>query len=155
MKTLTKGFTLIELIIVMAILGILAIGLIAVLDPVEQIRRGQDTGLKNTAIEISRAQDRAFASTSAGGSATYMATIANLQTAGELKSAISTTGISMALTNALGTTKPYACFTPTSKALKLDPNTKYSDSGSATSAPATTCTGAGTISSTCTVWCIQ
>ena len=37
MNILKKGFTLIELIIVIAILGILAAGLLAILDPIEQI----------------------------------------------------------------------------------------------------------------------
>lgn len=43
------GFTLIELIVVIAILGILAIGLIVALNPIEQINRATDTTTLTTA----------------------------------------------------------------------------------------------------------
>ena len=38
-----KGFTLIELLIVIGILGILAAGLQAAIDPIEQLKKGQDS----------------------------------------------------------------------------------------------------------------
>lgn len=47
-----QGFTLIEIIIVVAILGILAIGLVAALNPVEQINRARDTTTLNVAREF-------------------------------------------------------------------------------------------------------
>ena len=50
-----QGFTLIELLIVMAIIAILAVGLIAALDPLEQIRKGTDTGVRSTATELKNA----------------------------------------------------------------------------------------------------
>ena len=53
MKKFTKGFTLIELLIVIALLGALAVALLAALDPLEQINKGTDTGVRNTVAEIS------------------------------------------------------------------------------------------------------
>lgn len=53
-----KGFTLIEIIIVVAILGILAIGLIAALNPVEQINRAHDATTLTLAREFTNAASR-------------------------------------------------------------------------------------------------
>ena len=50
--SLLKGFTLIELLIVIALLGALAVGLLAALDPFEQLKKGTDTGTRNTVSEI-------------------------------------------------------------------------------------------------------
>lgn len=47
-----KGFTLLELLIVVALLGALFIGLLATLDPLEQINRGTDTARRNIVSEI-------------------------------------------------------------------------------------------------------
>ena len=58
MKRITKGFTLIELLIVIALLGALAVALLAALDPLEQIKKGNDTGVRNTVAEISGAITR-------------------------------------------------------------------------------------------------
>ena len=52
MKKNLLGFTLIELLIVIALLGTLAVALLAALDPLEQIRKGTDTGIRNTVAEI-------------------------------------------------------------------------------------------------------
>ncbi len=46
-----RGFTLIELLIVIALLGALAVGLLAALDPFEQLKKGTDTGTRNTVAE--------------------------------------------------------------------------------------------------------
>lgn len=56
-----KGFTLIELLIVIGILGILAAGLLAAVDPLEQLRKGRDTSKRNVAIEVYNANARYFA----------------------------------------------------------------------------------------------
>ncbi|KXK07844.1 MAG: hypothetical protein UZ21_OP11001000906 [Microgenomates bacterium OLB22] len=56
-----KGFTLIELLIVIALLGALAVGLLAALDPFEQLKKGTDTGIRNTLSEFHGATIRFFA----------------------------------------------------------------------------------------------
>ncbi len=47
-----KGFTLIELIIGITILALLAVGLLAALDPAEQFAKARDTSTRNTLLEI-------------------------------------------------------------------------------------------------------
>ena len=47
-----KGFTLIELIIGITILALLAVGLLAALDPAEQFAKARDTSTRNTLLEV-------------------------------------------------------------------------------------------------------
>jgi len=56
-----KGFTLMELLIVIGVLGILAAGLLAAIDPFEQLKKARDTNNRNTAIEPLRSSQRYFA----------------------------------------------------------------------------------------------
>ncbi len=67
LKTTTKnvgrslrqaGFTMIELLIVIAILGILAVAVLSAINPVEQINRGRDTGSRSDAEQLLSAIDR-------------------------------------------------------------------------------------------------
>jgi prepilin-type N-terminal cleavage/methylation domain-containing protein len=46
------GFTLIELLVVIGILGILAAALIATIDPFEQLKKANDSSVKNVAVEF-------------------------------------------------------------------------------------------------------
>ncbi len=62
MRQLKKGFTLIELIIVIAILGVLAVALIGALNPIEQVQRGQDAGRQATSKAIIDSINRFYAS---------------------------------------------------------------------------------------------
>ncbi|MBP7843012.1 prepilin-type N-terminal cleavage/methylation domain-containing protein [Candidatus Woesebacteria bacterium] len=54
----TMGFTMIELLIVIAILGILAVAVLSAINPVEQINRGRDTGSRSDAEQLLSAIDR-------------------------------------------------------------------------------------------------
>ncbi len=56
-----KGFTLIELLVVIGILGILAVGLLAAIDPFEQLKKGRDTNLRNVTVEYVNACTRYYA----------------------------------------------------------------------------------------------
>ncbi len=56
----SPGFTLIELLVVIGILGILAAGLLATIDPFEQLNKAQDSNLKNAAAEFLNANIRYF-----------------------------------------------------------------------------------------------
>ena len=53
-----RGFTMIELLIVIAILGILAVAVLSAINPVEQINRGRDTGSRSDAEQLLSAIDR-------------------------------------------------------------------------------------------------
>lgn len=55
------AFTMIELLIVIAILGILAVAVLAAINPVEQINRGRDTGSRSDAEQLISAIDRFYA----------------------------------------------------------------------------------------------
>jgi prepilin-type N-terminal cleavage/methylation domain-containing protein len=113
MKNFNKGFTLIELLIVIALLGALAVGLLAALDPFEQLKKGTDTGIRNTVAELHGAVVRYYGiknympwctlaactayrdgddnvlATPILGSA-WTTTITEIESAGELKSGFST-----------------------------------------------------------------
>ncbi|MFH2085830.1 MAG: type II secretion system protein [bacterium] len=56
------GFTMIELLIVIAVLGILAVAVLAAINPIEQINRGRDTGSRSDAEQLISAIDRYYAS---------------------------------------------------------------------------------------------
>lgn len=49
------GFTLIELLVVIGVIGVLAAVILAVLDPLEQVNRGRDSGRISTVAQIGRA----------------------------------------------------------------------------------------------------
>jgi prepilin-type N-terminal cleavage/methylation domain-containing protein len=53
-----KGFTLIELLIVIVILGILAVAILSAINPVEQIRKANDSARKSDAAELLSALER-------------------------------------------------------------------------------------------------
>jgi len=55
---INHGFTMIELLIVIAVLGILAIAVLATINPIEQINRGRDTGSRGDAEQLLSAIDR-------------------------------------------------------------------------------------------------
>ncbi len=157
MKKLSKGFTLIELLIVIALLGALAVALLAALDPLEQIKKGTDTGVRNTVSEIHSSIVR-YTSLQGGqlpftGTLPFQAVGTNtagvahiaLQKVidqGELKSdfmqlsgkqleSVFMTGI-----NESGVVVINVCYAPTAKSFKTDLNTKFyvadSASGSVT-----------------------
>lgn len=52
------GFTMIELLIVISILGILAVAVLSAINPIEQINRGRDTGTQSDAEQLLSAMDR-------------------------------------------------------------------------------------------------
>lgn len=53
-----RGFTMIELLIVIAILGILAVAVLSAINPLEQINRGRDTGSRSDAEQLLGAVER-------------------------------------------------------------------------------------------------
>jgi prepilin-type N-terminal cleavage/methylation domain-containing protein len=56
-----KGFTLVELLIVIALLGAIAMVVIAAINPIEQANRARDTQFKSDGAQLISAIDRYFA----------------------------------------------------------------------------------------------
>lgn len=138
------AFTLIELLIVIALLGALAVGLLAALDPFEQLKKGTDTGIRNTVSEIHGATIRYYAiktrmpyTTSTIGwdtaSVLYEDAISPIVTTGELKADFSTlAGEQLENIYLIGTEENITvCFKPTSRSFRNDPNTKFNADGEA------------------------
>ena len=176
MKHIKKGFTLIELLIVIALLGALAVALLAALDPLEQIKKGTDTGVRNTVSEIASSMIR-YASVkqgdlpytgfipwapvgTAGTSQAYLA-INAVVASGELKTDfLSLAKDSLQKIFIIGDQeRTYVCFSPGAKAFRVDPNTKFVVFAGATSATMTEVTGCdqnGTSTSGAQCyWCVR
>ena len=174
--SLLKCFTLIELLIVIALLGALAVGLLAALDPFEQLKKGTDTGTRNTVSEIQGAVIRYYAiknqmpwcadtncSTYEDGLAdtvtavtanTMTNTIGNIVTAGELKTDFITIAGTATLTkivvfgsNTSATVQ--VCYKPTAKSFTNDPNTKFLPTTGAS-----TCVSTGNPTTNTCLWCV-
>jgi len=56
-----SGFTLMELLIVIGVLGILAAGLLAAIDPFEQLKKARDSNYRSGAIELLSSIQRYYA----------------------------------------------------------------------------------------------
>ena len=179
MKNFKYGFTLIELLIVIALLGALAVGLLAALDPFEQLKKGTDTGIRNTVSEVHGAAIRFYAvkgnmpwcsattsttctnpssstlTTANGGTSTTSpyAMITQMATAGELKSDFVTlAGTQMDniwVTGSATTPSIAVCFLPKAKSFQADKNTKYTIAG----APTTGCKSQGGANDC--YWCVK
>lgn len=151
MKNKRFGFTLIELLIVIALLGALAVGLLAALDPFEQLKKGTDTGVRNTVSELHGAIIRYYgiknympwctdADTCTDPTALSMSDangatiISAIVTAGELKTDFSelagagTLG-KIYVTGVNSDATVSVCYRPTSKSFANDANTKFSSAG--------------------------
>lgn len=168
-----KGFTLVELLIVIALLGALAIGLIGALDPFEQLKKGQDTGTRDLVNQVQTAVLRYYATTNkmpwatdtninaAALTDTNVSTgIDNMITAGEMKSnfrqiysgsltSVYVTYIPMSSTSSV---EVRVCYQPGSKSFQVDPNTKFSVDG--TKLTGTECKSANSSGGNC-YWCVQ
>ena len=92
-SSLTKGFTLVELIVVIAIIGVLAAVLIAVVDPVDKINSANDAGVISSVSQFGKAND-AYAAThnngyvgpaAAAGALTLGGALTALNSSGESK----------------------------------------------------------------------
>jgi len=165
-----SAFTLIELLIVIALLGALAVGLLAALDPFEQLKKGTDTGVRNTVSEVHGAIIRYYAvagnkmpwdpSTSIGPldlSSGYTAVgLSKIVDAGELKSDFSTlAGDRLRQITVIGTQESATvCFRPESKSFRSDPNTKYNSAGVEVGTGQSACGATNDNSFSC-YWCVR
>lgn len=154
------GFTLIELLIVIALLGALAVAMIAAIDPLEQFKRGQDTGVRNTSEEVYNAAVRYYSlkakfpwttGFTAAIASSRGSDITAMINAGELKTDfITMAGDRLTKVYVTATTDSIAvCYQPTSKGMQLDENTKWG-SGAITAAGCRSQSGTGLC-----FWCLK
>lgn len=161
MRKINKAFTLIELLIVIALLGALAVGLLAALDPFEQLKKGTDTGVRNTVSEIHGGIIRYYAIKNempwgsniiSGVATSYSDSLQSVIDTGELKTdffqlagnqlnKIYMNGNSDSIT---------VCFQPGSRSFRSDPNTKFDSTGQ----PITGGSCPNANASTC-YWCVK
>lgn len=57
----TKGFTLVELLIVIALIAILSVAVLATINPIEQANKARDAKVQNDAAEVMNAYERYYA----------------------------------------------------------------------------------------------
>lgn len=153
-----KGFTLIELLVVIGILAIMIAALVATIDPFEQLKKAQDSNLKNMVTEFIAANQRYYGThnalpwfdTASGGANCYSSgttlsavSLGNLKpclqtlvTEGEIKQGfLNASGLSSVIvTNpnpqSGSATDVIVCFQPQSKSQQKDPVTIYNEDGS-------------------------
>lgn len=176
--TLHKGFTLVELLIVIALLGALAIGLIGALDPFEQLKKGTDTGTRDLVNQVQTAvlryyattsrmpwTDQTAAFTSAALSAANISTaIVNMIAAGEMKSnfteiysgQLDKVWVSYVPMTQTSSVQVRVCYQPGSKSFQVDPATKYNQDGTenTNTSGATACKSVDAAGQQC-YWCVQ
>jgi len=65
MKINKNGFTLVELLIVIALIAILSVAVLATINPIEQSNKARDAAMKNDAAEVLSAYERYYTSQNA------------------------------------------------------------------------------------------
>jgi prepilin-type N-terminal cleavage/methylation domain-containing protein len=172
-----KGFTLIELLVVLGILGVLAAVLLAAINPVEQLKKAQDSSMKEVATEFVSGNVSYYSTHNALPWYTVANGGANCYTGGAIMSAVALSSLNTCISSMVSVgelkasylnspnmsqiviTDPnpqtgnasdiVACFQPQSQSQQLDPNTKYSQTG----ALATNCKSQG--GANLCYWCAQ
>ncbi len=61
-QILRKGFTLVELLIVIALIAILSVAVLSTINPIEQSNKARDSRVQNDAAEVLNAMERYYAS---------------------------------------------------------------------------------------------
>lgn len=104
--TSSKSFTLVEVLIIIAIMGVLAAGVLAAVNPLKGINKSKDSKIKSDISQIAGAMQAYYTNTAISGASHYPAAIAELVESGELKTEPKVDGGSYSLTR-----KPDLCST--------------------------------------------
>jgi len=83
---LEQGFTLVELLIVIALIAILSVAVLATINPIEQSNKAKDATVQNDAAEVMNAYERYYANAQAYPWMKYGATKPSVETAMLLRS---------------------------------------------------------------------
>lgn len=151
------GFTMVELMIVIAIIGIIAVAVLSAIDPIEQINKGKDTRQRSDASEMLSALERYYAtdekypwgsnySANSGTTWDAPAIASELVKQSELKGAYQNrlgsgpTQTSLNVYVGSSETDLFVCFSPKSKQFLREASGKYSNTPGLTSITAITST---------------
>jgi len=85
-KNIQKGFTLVELLIVIALIAILSVAVLATINPIEQSNKAKDSTVQNDAAEVMNAYERYYANSQSYPWMVYGATKPTVETALILRS---------------------------------------------------------------------
>lgn len=85
-KNNLKGFTLVELLIVIALIAILSVAVLATINPIEQANKAKDSTVQNDAAEVMNSYERYYANAQAYPWMKYGAVPATVETAMLLRS---------------------------------------------------------------------
>lgn len=147
-----SGFTLIEILVVVALIGALFLGILASVDPLEQLKKGGDTAKRSLTTQIYNGFIQYYASQNTFPWTTDLSSLAATDNAmvadttgyipmaiaqGELKNDfINLAGSNLSkifltsLEDSEGNRQNLAsCFLPDSKSFRLEPNAKYGKDG--------------------------
>jgi prepilin-type N-terminal cleavage/methylation domain-containing protein len=155
-----KGFTLVELLIVIVIIGLLSVALFTAINPIEQQRRGQDTAAKGIITQLHQALTSYYVNNSQfpwAAAALTTTTLNNMtahidtmQTSGDINATFENRAAAfmskISVTSDAGSDIVRICFLPVSSSVKKDPNTKYDVNG----VEKTGCPGGAAC-----YWCLQ
>lgn len=100
---INSGFTLVELLIVIALIGILAVGVLATINPIEQRNKALDANTANDAGEVLNAYERYYAQ---NAKYPWTATVATLRADSQFFSRSNQVGFGLCTNETLNETDP-------------------------------------------------